>query len=207
MARDPVSRFLPLLVAALLAGCATARPRATPGVEQGVASWYGSDFHGRKTASGASYDMHQMTAAHRTLPFGTVVEVRNLDNGATVEVTITDRGPFKKNRIIDLSYAAARSIGMIGPGTARVELRTLRVPSGPRYVVQAGAFQELALAQALAARLNGDFPQTAVSSDAVWHRVQIGDYATREEAERMRQRVQRAGFAALVVATLGAPPN
>lgn len=95
-------------------------------IERGVASWYGEAFHGRSTANGERYDMHRLTAAHRTLPFGTVVEVRNLDNGRSVRVRINDRGPFVRGRIIDLSYAAAREIEMIGPGTARVELVLVR---------------------------------------------------------------------------------
>ncbi len=95
-----------------------------------MASWYGEKFHGRSTANGERYDMHGMTAAHPTLPFGTVVEVRNLDNGRSVRVRINDRGPFVRGRIIDLSYAAAREIEMIGPGTARVELTLVRRPGG-----------------------------------------------------------------------------
>jgi rare lipoprotein A len=93
-----------------------------------MASWYGEPYHGRKTASGERYDMHQMTAAHRTLPFGTVVRVTNLENGRKVEVRITDRGPFKKGRIIDVSYAAARKLGMIDPGVVKVKLVVVKVP-------------------------------------------------------------------------------
>ena len=85
-----------------------------------MASWYGPDFHGRQTANGEKYDMNAMTAAHRTLPFNTMVLVENLDNGRSVKVRINDRGPFAKGRIIDLSKAAAEKMDMIGPGTARV---------------------------------------------------------------------------------------
>ncbi|NDY42093.1 septal ring lytic transglycosylase RlpA family protein [Dissulfurirhabdus thermomarina] len=97
---------------------------------EGVASWYGPDFHGRRTANGETYDMHALTAAHRTLPMGTRVRVVNLDNGRSVVVRINDRGPFVRGRIIDLSYAAARKLGMIGPGTARVRIEAL-APAGP----------------------------------------------------------------------------
>ena len=92
---------------------------------QGVASWYGYPHHGRLTANGQRFNMHELTAAHRTLPFGTRLRVTNLINGRSVTVTITDRGPFVKQRVLDLSYAAAREIGMIGPGTAPVQLEVL----------------------------------------------------------------------------------
>src|SRR6266478_2821460 len=94
--------------------------------ESGVASWYGHPYHGRHAASGEIYDMEKMTAAHRTLPFGTWVRVKNLENNRTVDVRIIDRGPFVGGRIVDLSHAAALSIDMIGPGTATVKLTVIR---------------------------------------------------------------------------------
>lgn len=93
--------------------------------EKGIASWYGSDFHGRNTSSGESYDMYQMTAAHKTLPLPTYVSVNNLDNGRTLIVKVNDRGPFIEGRVIDLSYAAAYRLGVTGPGTANVEITAL----------------------------------------------------------------------------------
>src|SRR2546425_5336798 len=119
----------------LLSGCggrkrvslpAAARIGAT---ETGVASWYGHPYHGRAAANGEIYDMEKMTAAHRTLPFGTWVLVTNLANNKTVEVRITDRGPFIDGRIIDLSHAAARAIDLIGPGTARVRVEIISAPA------------------------------------------------------------------------------
>src|SRR3974390_1945449 len=95
---------------------------------EGIASWYGEDFNGRLTASGEVYDMYQMTAAHKTLPLGTVVRVHNQDNGKTVEVRINDRGPYVKGRIIDLSKTAGRAIGMRETGTASVKLEIVRWP-------------------------------------------------------------------------------
>lgn len=104
-------------------GRPASRPSEVPGgFEQGLASWYGVPFNGRRSANGEIYDMYKFTAAHRTLPFDTVVRVTNLDNGMQTEVRITDRGPFVEDRIIDLSLAAARAIGMVGTGTARVKL-------------------------------------------------------------------------------------
>lgn len=148
-------RWLPL-VAIALAGISCARPsaRLAPGgsVERGVASWYGPDFHGRRTANGERYDMHALTAAHPSLPFDTLVEVRNLDNGRTIRVRINDRGPFKKRRIIDLSFAAANGFDMVANGTARVELVPLGLtaPEFPRFTVQVAAFQEKERADQLA---------------------------------------------------------
>jgi rare lipoprotein A len=94
-------------------------------VEEGIASYYAEEFNGRKTSNGEIYDMNTLTAAHQTLPFNTRVRVTNLDNGKSVIVRINDRGPFKDQRIIDLSLEAARSIGMIGPGTARVRIEVV----------------------------------------------------------------------------------
>src|SRR5690606_35820371 len=99
--------------------------------ETGVASWYGRDFHGLRTSSGEIYDMHALTAAHTTLPIPTWVEVTNLENGKRVVVRVNDRGPFVKNRIIDLSYAAAREIDMLRNGTARVRVRAVAGPGAP----------------------------------------------------------------------------
>ncbi len=98
--------------------------------ETGEASWYGPGFHGRRTANGEVFDKESLTAAHRTLPFGTVLLVRNLENGREVTVRINDRGPFARGRILDLSEAAARRLGMIEPGTARVSLRIVPPPAG-----------------------------------------------------------------------------
>ena len=93
--------------------------------ERGVASWYGTDFHGRSTSSGEPYDMYAMTAAHKQLPLPTYVQVRNLENGRATTVKVNDRGPFKNNRVIDLSYAAALKLGLATKGTAFVEIRAL----------------------------------------------------------------------------------
>jgi rare lipoprotein A len=119
-----------LIVACLAAACAgrkdaTTVPGRTPAAEafdRGIASWYGRKFHGRKTASGERYDMHELTAAHRSLPFGTIVRVVRVDTGDAIVVRINDRGPFVDGRIIDLSYAAAKEIDMIRDGVAQVEL-------------------------------------------------------------------------------------
>ena len=103
----------------------TVMPSSNGYMERGVASWYGKKFHGRRTASGQRYDMHELTAAHPSLPFGAMIRVVNLDNGRSVVVRINDRGPFVNGRVIDLSYAAAKRLDMIRAGLARVELYLL----------------------------------------------------------------------------------
>ena len=95
--------------------------------EFGIASWYGPGFHGRQTASGVLYDQNLMVAAHKTLPFGTVARVTNLENGLQVEVCVVDRGPYVKGRVIDLSSSAAKALGIKGKGTARVRIEDLGV--------------------------------------------------------------------------------
>ena len=118
-----------LLQACTMVGASTVPPRSrgsdpSPAVwtETGVASWYGEPFHGRKTASGEKYDMNDLTCAHPTLAFGTRLRVENLDNGRSITVRVNDRGPFKKERILDVSRKAAQELGMIGPGTAQVRI-------------------------------------------------------------------------------------
>jgi rare lipoprotein A len=138
------------LLPALLLLCAAVCSAA----EEGLASWYGGKFQGRATASGEIYDAAQMTAAHKSLPFGTLVRVTNLENDREVLVRINDRGPFVAGRIIDLSRAAALALGMAGSGVARVRVEPLE-EYAPRnfYILQFGAFRDEANARALAARL------------------------------------------------------
>lgn len=197
----PTLALLGLLV---FTACRTAGPGARGTVvDRGIASWYGPGFHGNLTASGEPYDMDTLTAAHRTLPFGTVVEVRNRDNGRSVQVKINDRGPFVRGRIIDLSREAAGRIGMIGPGTARVELVAVGVEpiGGFTYTVQVGAFREPGRARELADRLRDEYPDVDVRPGEVWTRVQLGSFVFRAEAERVAARLARRGFAAIVVPT------
>lgn len=108
------------------------KPARIGETETGIASWYGVPYHGRRSANGEIYDMEKLTAAHRTLPFDTWLEVTNLTNNKRVDVRITDRGPFVHGRIIDLSLAAARQLGMVGPGIVRVRIKVIRKPpTGP----------------------------------------------------------------------------
>ena len=124
-------------------------------VEQGIASWYGKPFDGRRAADGEVFDMNTLVAAHRTLPFGSVVRVTNLNNGLHTDVRIIDRGPFVEGRILDLSRAAAQAIQMVGPGTApvRIELVSGPMPASGDFTVQVGAFSQRANAERLRDRL------------------------------------------------------
>lgn len=176
--------------------------------ETGVASWYGPNFHGKKTANGERYDMYQMTAAHRILPMQTRLMVQNLDNGRRAEVRVNDRGPFVNNRIIDLSYAAADYLGVVGPGTARVYLETVAGQKlryqGPFYV-QYGAFAVAENASRLKARLIArGFAGTRVSvgelNGTTFWRVQIGAFSSLGEAEAVRVRLTRESPDCFVIA-------
>src|SRR3989304_4870646 len=117
----------------LVAACAAprSRPSIPPGGQTGIASWYGPKFHGRRTASGEVFDMHQLSAAHRTLPLGSWVQVTNLDNGRSIPVRINDRGPFVGARIIDLSYASGRGLAMVGAGSPPVHTVPPPIPPSP----------------------------------------------------------------------------
>jgi len=123
---EPIPRLAAALIVVTLAAGACAPTRREPrGVWTGAASWYGEAHHGKKTASGEPFDMHALTAAHRTLPLGTRVRVTNLANGRAVEVRINDRGPSVADRIIDLSYGAARALDAVGAGVFRVRIAVL----------------------------------------------------------------------------------
>ena len=174
------------------------------GLERGIASWYGPGFHGNRTASGERYDMDAMTAAHRTLPFDTHVEVRNLDNGRRAILRVNDRGPFVQGRILDCSRAGARELGFEGAGLARVELSVLgRSPENPPagggpeaepalapvdpqkgpFDVQVGAFTDHENARRLEERLLIFFPQVHLVSFQEFLRVRVGPYEDLEQAE------------------------
>jgi peptidoglycan lytic transglycosylase len=174
--------------------------------ETGTASWYGPGFIGNRTSSGEVYNLSQMTAAHPTLPLGTRVMVTNLENGRSVEVRVNDRGPFAKSRIIDLSRAAAREIGLIAPGTAQVRLESIDDDGAPgivAYAVQAGAFQNGDKATALRADLARRFADVYLSqldtSDARYYRVRVGPFERRDDAVVRARALAGSGFRAMVV--------
>jgi rare lipoprotein A len=193
---------LPLVVACTRNAKPTTATALGVPYQRGYASWYGPNFHGRRTANGERYDMHEMTAAHPSLPFGTLVTVRNTQNGREAIVRVNDRGPFSKGRILDLSYEAAKQLGVVGPGTAIVELFPGLEDEGPlpSFTVQAGAFGELSRAVALHNQLARIYPEAVVDSDGTWNRVQIGTFHDRDQAERLRRELAVIGVSAVVVA-------
>jgi rare lipoprotein A len=174
--------------------------------EEGRASWYGAPFHGRRASNGEIYDMYKLTAAHRTLPFGTVVRVTNLDNGKSTTVRITDRGPFVDNRIIDLSLAAAREIESVGPGVVPVRLEILSAidPNSGFFTVQVGAFRDRVNAEHLRDRLNASyspiFIQQIDTADGAFFRVRVGKIPGEDAAQQFGEQLRnREGFTPIVV--------
>jgi rare lipoprotein A len=192
-------------------------------VERGISSWYGKKFHGRKTSNGETYDMYAMTAAHKTLPIPSYLQVTNLDNGRSVVVRVNDRGPFHGNRIIDLSYAAANKLGFASNGTGKVELRALepgqsttvashtsaesdgvptpaQVTAGHNQLfLQLGSFISQSNAESLRAQLalnnvtTAEVQQTEVDRKNIY-RVRVGPLASIEEADTLANRINELGM-------------
>ena len=186
-------------------------------VEKGQASWYGRKFHGRKTSNGETYNMHAMTAAHKTLPMNTWVRVENLENGKKVTVRINDRGPFVAGRIIDLSYKAARRLGMVGPGTARVKVTALGKATAysqkghapvnfkpvdywkGNFTVQVGAFKVRPNAEKYRIKLSQNYLNAHIVPYAddrgQFHRVRIGKFNNLNDAVTFSEKLMvREGF-------------
>ena len=182
--------------------------------EEGNASWYGIPFHGRHASNGEVFDMHKLTAAHRTLPFDTKVRVTNLANGKSTIVRITDRGPFVEGRIIDLSMAAAREIDSLGPGVVPVRIEVLSSidPTAGFFTVQVGAFRDRGNAERLRERLSAAyspiFIQNYDSPNGVFYRVRVGkvpgEDAARQFGEQLRS---REGFTLFIVRLDEGGPN
>jgi rare lipoprotein A len=227
------ARLLVLLIVPLLLGACAGRKVGAPvsvGTEErGIASWYGHPYHGRATASGEIYDMRAMTAAHRTLPFGTVLHVENLDTGQTTRVRVNDRGPHVRGRILDVSHAAGVALGLVAPGTGPVRLRVVEagappearvgvpapvaftaapearvvVPAGGAFSVQVGAFS----AESGAAVLHRALSRDGITAEVIrvdvggqaLYRVRSGRFPTRDEAETHAAGLARMGHPALVV--------
>jgi rare lipoprotein A len=174
--------------------------------EEGKASWYGAPFHGRQASNGETYDMYKFTAAHRTLPFNTMVRVTNTTNGKSTTVRITDRGPFVDNRIIDLSYAAAKQIESIGPGVVTVQLEILSAidPNDGTFTIQVGAFHDRANAERLQRRLSAAYPSVAIQSfesakGGSFYRVHVGKISGEDAAKKMSEELHaREGVKPLV---------
>ncbi|MFO7812753.1 MAG: septal ring lytic transglycosylase RlpA family protein [Pelovirga sp.] len=176
--------------------------------ERGIASWYGKEFHGLKTSNGEIYDMYGISAAHKTLPMGTLVQVTHLGTGKQIEVRINDRGPFAAGRIIDLSYGAARQLGTLEAGLAEVEVVATGGPHVPplptlaaisnSYAIQVAAFGVADNAHQLASRLRERFGHaqvaTALINGQAVYRVRVGDFNTLESAEQLTSQLISEGY-------------
>src|SRR4030065_920631 len=174
-------------------------PYAAGYVERGIASWYGEDFHGRPTSSGEIYNMYDLTAAHKLMPLGTVAKITNLENDRSVVVKINDRGPFVEGRIIDLSYSAAREIGMAEKGLSRVEIKVLKWGEIlTDFTVQVGSFELEENAQRLKEKLNQKYKDAHIityeSNEKKYYRVRVGSTKDIREAERLAERLSEEGF-------------
>jgi rare lipoprotein A len=178
--------------------------RETREVQYGVASWYGPDFHGKPTSSGEIYDMYQLTCAHNSFPLGSVVMVTNLDNGRSVELKVNDRGPFVKERIIDVSFAAAQMLDMWGKGTALVKVEGFGPLIDPiqTFTLQVGSFVDETKAYKMADQLKQDFDSvyvaTVETSTEKYYRVRIGKFETRDPALVVAEQLSRMGYQVLV---------
>jgi rare lipoprotein A len=223
MTRRAVLGFASAACCVFSAGCAKkkrviarapARIRSAPNepiaaFETGLASWYGNPYHGRAAANGEIYDMDRLTAAHRTLPFGTMVRVTRTGTGQSVEVRITDRGPFVDGRIIDLSRAAARAIDLIGPGVAEVRVEPVSIPpsvvSTPAsglFAVQVGAFREKDRAEKQRSTLDSEYGLARLvlrdGSPPLW-RVLVGRESSADSAAALADRLRSEVGPAFVV--------
>jgi len=189
----------------------TPPPQPTGPVQEGMASWYGLEEKGRKTASGEVMDPKGFTAAHVSLPFGTVVRVDDLDTGRSVVVTINDRGPFVAGRIIDLSYGSAKALGMVERGVARVRIQVLKDEGdGPSYAyawrVQVGAFLEEGTAREVADSVRGMNHDPVVvqrqrQNGKTYFKVWVGRFSRRAEADRLAYELRKEGHSVLVLST------
>ncbi len=180
-------------------------------IESGVASWYGPNFHGKLTANGETYNMDGLTAAHRSLPFNTIVQVENKGNGKTVIVRINDRGPYAHNRIIDLSRKAAREIEMIDAGTANVEIFLIEEGDRPlsdqnmgsieTFTVQLASFKSRSEAENFLNQISGARVETVPVAGNTVYRIYYGIYDDPKDARSTMQRLRRQGFDGFVKQT------
>lgn len=203
--RSVIGVFFLLTPIIWCAGCAHVG-RLSPGWEQtGIASWYGKDFHGKPTASGEIYNMYGLSAAHRTLPLGTRVKVINLSTGKHVVVTINDRGPFVRPRIIDMSYGAARRLGMVETGLAMVRIKVLDVPfkATSMYTIQFGAFKDAVNARDMVKSLEDMGCKPCIEKVDVhgqaFYRVRSGRFGDIGRAAKVAREFESAGVACLVM--------
>ena len=185
----------------LLTSCAGQTYFRSGNVQKGIASWYGSDFHGKLTSNREIYNMHALTAAHKTLPFGVYVRVTNLNNGKSVVVRINDRGPFIKGRIIDLSYAGAKKVGLDISGVAPVKIKVLKKyspkKSSQKFSIQVGSFSSKNNAKILKRKLQKNYWNVYISkikiSSNTYYRVRIKARSVKS-AEKIAKKLMKQGY-------------
>jgi len=185
----------------LLTSCAGKSYFRSGNVQKGLASWYGPDFHGKFTSNQEIYNMHALTAAHKTLPFGAYVRVTNLNNGKSVVVRINDRGPFVKGRIIDLSYAAAKKLGMDITGVAPVKVKVLKKyspkKSSQKFSIQVGSFSSKKNAKILKKKLQKNYRNVYISKlrtrSNTYYRVRIKVRSVKS-AEKIAKKLMKQGY-------------
>jgi rare lipoprotein A len=190
----------------LLTSCAGKSYFRSGNVQKGIASWYGSDFHGKLTSNKEIYNMHALTAAHKTLPFGVYVRVTNLNNGKSVVVRINDRGPFIKGRIIDLSYAGAKKLGLDISGVAPVKIKVLKKyspkKSSQKFSIQVGSFSSKKNAKILKRKLQKNYRNVYISkikiSSNTYYRVRIKARSVKS-AEKIAKKLMKQGYRANVL--------
>lgn len=216
-----------LFAAILLTSCGTVKRGSGPGagpasgaeprtespedsriIGTGMASWYGPNFHGKLTANGETFNMNDLTAAHKTLPFNTVVKVENLDNNRSVIVRINDRGPYVGDRIIDLSKKSAEEVDMIGAGTANVRIVYLRegdrpisqnnISSRETFTVQIASFESESEANRHSAEINGSRVERITVSGKTIYRVYYGNYDDVNDARSAMRQLSQSGFSGFV---------
>jgi rare lipoprotein A len=212
-------RLAAAVLVTLVAACGGRPITPTPGGHFiAVASWYGEPFHGRLTASGERYNMHGLSAAHRSLPFGTRLQITNPDTGKSSVVTVNDRGPFVRGRQLDLSYGAAREIGLVGNGVGRVAVEVLDrdvryrkvvrdeaapVAVGGSFAIQFGAFRDpenaVRLKQALELETQGIMITRVTVDGIVYHRVRLGPFVSREESLSRARTFAEEGYQTAIV--------
>ncbi len=194
-------RFNKIIFLVFLISCATSYEGKKEKIyeEEGQASWYGKEYHGQKTSSGEIFNMYGYTAAHRTLPFGTIVEVFCFETQKRVKVKINDRGPFLPKRIIDLSYGAAKDLGIINKGLAKVRIRAYgffeELKEEKREIfVQVGAFLKEENARSLREKLKKSYPKVFLEKFNEFIRVLIGPFSLEEEVENYYEKLKEEGF-------------
>jgi len=209
------------LISVALSACSTTPPvhktPPPPIAEQpsqsslvGMASWYGPGFNGHHTANGEVYNQEELTAASTVIPLGSRVMVTNLDNHRSVEVRINDHGPYVKGRKIDLSHEAARTLGIVKPGTARVRIDVLSQPAGTRtagtpirYYVQVGSYSQQTNARRVSNQLAGYYRDVRIDEVSAgarsFYRVRMGSFATSDQARERANESARFGYPIVIV--------